>query len=334
MSELSEYLEATGELPEDCILGWLVVWSVIDYEPGITPERAKELFAELQLNPAYIPPVPKKIDAFRKATSNITREHETPDGKVVTFMARDVSNDSEQLERHIIREVRDGRRRVLEHTKAMQALFFKAQAKPGSNRRVIEGNAAMKLIPSPKGYPVDEHQLIEDMAAEIDERYRVYSTHLDAQRIRAVIRDYVRNFDAVQVKGSLYFIDKEHTEELRRLAKFMGALPGRCRMNMIPLVDIEDARDMIIEAFVTENREAMNRIVEKCAELQTTRVKITDEAIAQMRAEYDRTLQRSADFKARLNVSQLVDEAAAEAALEAYAALSLRYMEDNAKEFA
>lgn len=329
MSDLRDYLESTGELPEDCILGWLVVWSVIDCDPGITPEFAKDMFTELELNPAFIPPVPKKIDAFRKATSTIKRELTLDNGKIITFLARDVLTDDVMVERHIIREERDGKRRVLGHTKAAEAVFYKQRPAKGSKRRVTEGSEAVRLNRCPKGYPAGEQDVIDDVLAEIQENYNTFTTHLDSQRIRSVIREYVRSLEAVTVKGGLYYVDKEHTEELRRLAEFMAKLPGRCRMNMLPLVDIEDSKAMIVEAFMTETVDEMNRITHKCAELLTNRTRITDEAYAQIRAEYDRIQERAFAYRSRLKVAELVDEVTAESALVAVNELALRYLDDN-----
>lgn len=326
MSDWHKYLDATGSLGTDTLLGWVVMWSVEDFDPGITHRALEKLFEDLDLNKSLMPGSPKKLDAFRKATTEFKREIEQPDGTVASYFARDVKSAGEFIQRHIVREIRDPRTRELTYTKAIECVFYKP-TQQGPKRLVNADSARVRYNAWPQGYPKSERHVVDQMVDDLRNRQAVLETHVDSQRIRAVIRDYIKYLDAVQLKSSVYFIPKDNADELQRLLEFTRALPGRCRMHLVPLVDLDDMREMVIEAFQEESTAGFNRIVEACAEIKNSPKGVTPASYVSLKAEFEEISNKAHSYAKRMDTTRHLAEGAQQLALMCLVDLSRRMVD-------
>lgn len=314
MSELREYIQQTGELPDDVLLGWIVMWGVADCDPGVTPEALKDLFDKYELNDTMLPAPPKQVDAFKKATSSVKHEHPLEDGNTVSFLCRDVKASGNYIERQIIREIRDTSTRTLSYTKAITATFYRAV--PDKDRKIKAHSGRVRFTTHPDNYPPEEADLVEGIRDQLAHAYSTFETHVDAQRIRAVIRDYIAHLNAIQLRSAVYFVHQERADELRRLGEMVEQLPGKCRMNLVPLVDLPAQRVMVIDAFQEEAAKRLAEIVERCQELKTYK-RVTPEQYAAVRLEFDQVMDQANEYLRTLEINQDVTGASAELALEA-----------------
>jgi hypothetical protein len=325
-SDLRRYLDQAGELPDDVILGRIVLFTIADLR--VRRDDLVKWFEELDLNPAKLPPEIKPVDAYKKATSEAKQEYALPDGNTVTYLCRDVSSTPTYIHRQITREVRDPNRRRLQYDKAIESVFYRP--KTGADGRVVNGSERLRLtIDAPKGLTAEEQEKIKEITADVESRYLRYRDYLDGQKVRGVIRDYVKYLNAIELKGGVYFVHQNRTDELIRLQTLVSRLTG-CWMNLLPLVDLASEREMVIEAFQREAQEALNEVVKECAHLRFTRKSVSPEAYAKVRQKFDHVMNQASEYLRSLEINQDITGAAAELALESLIDLQKQMLEGNA----
>lgn len=324
-SAIRKYMDDTGELPADALLGHIVLYTVND---GEYRHNDVELwFDELNLNPAFLPEPNRPVDAYKKATAAADEfEYDLPDGNTAQVLVRDVMSDSEMIIRHLIREVRDPRRKRLAYGKIGEAVFYRpkvagGKAQIGSERfRLNVDNAALLN---------DERRPLDALVHRISQSYDRHCNAMDGMKMRAVIRDYVKSLNAVAVKSGVYFVHVTRKDELERLRTFVDRLGNGCTMQMIPLVDLKEQRSMVIEAFQTEAEKALTEVVQEIARVRATRATITADAYGKLKTRYDSVIMRAKEYTRTLNVSQDRTAGAAEVALEALSALQYDMLKDS-----
>ena len=314
MDNIREYLNGISELPEDILLGRIVMFTVTD-EPLLHSD-VERWFTELKLNPSYLPAQNRAVDAFKKATTDVDKtEYDLPHDQKAILLTRPVTADNEMVVRFIVREKRDSRRRKLGHDKAIEAVFYKGSkiggvVQKGSERiRLTRVNDAL----DPSGSEIAEVQKAIDL---IQDRYDHYYKYLDGQKVRGMIRNYLKYLNAIEIKGGVYFIHKNRTDELMRLRELVNRCGGGCHMDQIPLVDLDNERKIIVEAFQREAEEELDTLVREIAFVRQTRKNVTPEAYAKLKGKYELVMGQAMEYQRTLGLSQSRTSAAAELALD------------------
>lgn len=317
MSDLRDYLDAVDELPDEVTIGRVVMFTITDEQ--VKREDLISWFAELGLNPQFLPREIKPVDAFKKATSQIDEhEYARADGTRGILLTRPVTTDREMVCRFIVREIRNTGRRRLDHHKAIEATFYKGTKVGG---KIRPGSERIRLTRVVDNLDPSELSDIDTAIAKITDLYDRYVNFLDGQKIRAVIRDYLKYLNAIEIKGGVYFVHKNRVDELTKLVEVVNRLGGGCRAYQIPLVDMENERKMVVEAFEREAEDALNELVRRITHVRQTRGKVTPAAYAKLKDEYDTVLNRAMEYQRTLNLSQVRTAAAGELALDALSAL-------------
>jgi hypothetical protein len=322
-SEFRQYLDAMGQLPPDTVLGMIVMFTITD--TPVAAQDLADLFDQNSLNAAYLPPEIKPVDAWKKATSSADGvSYPLSDGTTATILTREVTSTTGYITRHLMREVRDSRRQRLRFDRVADCVFYRASTNPQG--KVIKGTERVRLTVDQANLMPEERQRMTDMLDGITDKYNQFYHFLDGQKIRAVVRAYLGYLNSLEIKGGVYFVHSNRVEELLRLQTVVAALPG-CHLDLIPLVDLPQARTMIVETFQREAVESLNTLVKDIAHVKGSRKSITADAYAKLEAQYRQVMDRAVEYTRTLEVSQDVTSAAAELALDALTDLKFQMID-------
>ena len=327
-SGLQQYLTEAGELPRDVLLGHIVMYSVSDgeYDRDFTDRE----FTRLMLDHSYLPHPNRAIDAFRKATSKLDDfEYELPSGDTAHVLVRDVSNDKNQVVRHLIREVKDSRARRLAYAQIGEAVFYRPTTAGGI---VQQGTERMRITLDASTFVPNERERAVQMAERIESLYARYVASMDDMKVRGMFRDYVSGLNAVQLRSGVYFVHVSRYDDLLKLKELAGNMAAQaqttCRMDLMPLIDLQEQREMVIDAFQVEASKSLEGIATRIATLRQSRKKITPQAYATVKEEYDAVIKRAVEYTRELNITQDRTSGAAEVALQSLIALQQQMIKD------
>lgn len=312
-SALGQYLDEAGQLPREVLLGTLALYTISDGEYSLTDLTAHWL--ELGLDPKYLPVANKPIDAFRKATSEVDDfEYPLPDDKVAHVLVRDVRSDTEVIVRHLTREVRDSQAQKLAYAKIGTATFFRPTT--DAHGRVKPGSERFKLHIENASLEPDERASMQVLVDEVGRRYDRYVNFLDGQKVRAMVRAFLFDLGALNVKPSVYFVHVSRTDELEKLKQVIDRL-GESSMHHLPVIDLPSQRAMVVEAFQQEAVASLQDLVKEITRVRESRKTITGDAYAKLKAQYDATLARTREYSRLLGSVRSMTEGAEEIAQEA-----------------
>lgn len=259
------YREATKDAD---LLGWIIWFTVSGAD--VPPDTLKSWFAELSLDPAFLPNPINPLDSFRTATSpkRVSTSYQVDRARTATLMIRDVPSKAGITTRHVIREVRDANKQKLAYGDAevAQLVFYNRPKTGGHMTRFTPNDAALTLRP-------DEPQLVRGFIREIERRYEHLNGHYQSQALRGVLRNYILSLNAVSVRrsGGVYFALADRKPTLDKLADLTRRFGQGSLFHMLPLPATTDQHTMLTQAFAEE-------VSEKCADLNAQ--------VAQIRKSY------------------------------------------------
>lgn len=317
MSKLKEWMDSTGDLPDDVLLGQIVLFTINKGE--YRRDEVEQWVEELALNTAFVPEPNKAIHAFEKATSDGDEfDYDLSDGNSAHVLVRDVSSDNVMVTRHLVREIKDPKRRRLAYGKIGEAVFYRPKTEGG---KVKPGTERFRLTVDNDQLVKDERKPMQALVDLITEHYDAYVQFMDADKVRAMVRKYVKYLNAVSIKDGVYFVHANRSEELDRLRTLVGRLGHGSSMQLIPLVKLPELRDMVIEAFQTEAEQALTEVVQEIARIRASRKTVTPDAYAKIKSQYDGVITRAKEYTRTMGASQQRTAGAAEVALESLAEL-------------
>lgn len=311
-SALKKYVEDAGDLPPDIMLGRIVLFTITD-EP-VAHKDLEKWFDELGLDKSMMPSAIRELDAFKKATSELNKgTYPLSKERTAHLLCRDVASTTDYVKRQITREVKDSRRKRLSYTSAIDATFYRAS---DANAR-----PAIKLITQAGNVEFEEMPHLEALVSQIQDGYARYRDFHDGQKLRGVVRNYLKHLNAIEIKGGVYFIHVSRDNELGALSELVNRFGGGCSMNTIPIVNLERERAFIVSAFEREAAQQLQDVTKECQSLIGTRKKVTVEAVSKAKARYDDVMSKAQEHMMTLQMSQDVTAASAEVALAALTSL-------------
>lgn len=317
-SSLKAYMDESGDLPADVLLGNIVLFTINDGE--YSHPQVVQWFDELGLNPKHLPEPNKAVDAYKKATSEADDfEYTLPDGNTAHVLVRDVVSNKEMIVRHLVREVRDARKQRLAYAKIGEAVFYRPAVRGGKTQ---PGTERFRLnIETDALLPGERDAMQEPLVARITQRYERYVNFMDGMKVRAMVRDYVRDLNSVTLKAGVYFVHVSRKDELERLRTLVDRLAHGCFMHLVPLVDLAEQREKVIAAFQTEAVDSLEKVIQAIQHVRSTRNTITPEAYAKLKQQYDDVVVRAQEHQRTLGLNVNQTAGAAELALDALVAL-------------
>lgn len=283
---MAGYISGMDDKP---LLGYLVLYSVFD--GNVTPANLELWFTELGLDAGLLPAPLRADGAFEVATSSTTDTYPIPsrrpaapagtrrprggkaqpsrpgpDERTATLMIRRVRRDDKAITCHLVREVRDAGRTRLDYTDRVAEITFARDHQPSA----APGAGTMQVTPNLAAIPQREHEKVLDLLGALRQQFDRNCNYLTGDKIRAMLRAYIESLAAIKVRptGGVYFVHSRHAgvlDSLRALIRRFGAGSG---LYPVPLPDQEAMREMVIEAWRSEQRAALQRLSAEIAEAQ------------------------------------------------------------------
>lgn len=316
-SDFRRYMDQTQALPADVVLGWIVIYQIRDanYDRSVL----EQTFDMLGMNPDLIPAPNNPLHAYMKATSAVNdTDYRLPHNEIAHVLVRDQMEDKEQVVRQLTREIRDPRRGKLGYAKIGECAFYRPKSQGG---KVQYGSERIRLTVDNAALTPDERPVLQSVLDKIASEYDRHVNFMDAMKYRAVVRDYLLHLNALKIKDGFYFVHSNRGDELDKLRTLVDRLGGGSILFMLPLVDLDSQRDMVVQAYQQEAEEALADIVKAVAHVRGTRKSVTPTAYAKIKGDYEQAINRSKEYGRTLKVSAVTTAAAEELALEALAAL-------------
>ena len=288
----------------------------------VTMDQLETWFEDLDLNKEYLPPRIKKVDAFRKASSEAKREYPGPErGQTVVLRVVEIDYNPEFVLRHVLRDVHDKRTQTTTSSHVATMKFMRGAKTAAGKKHSSEhykttiNNNLIELrldqTPSGKRYPLadTDRAHIEMLLAEFDVRYTDLAANLHADAIRAVIRNYITDLNAIGVKpsGGVYFVHNSRQRTVDALQSLVRRVGQGCTFHQLPLLDTLDQREMLTEAFQTEVQDEVNKLLKEIAaaneKVQAKGNKIPPTVYAAFMDRYQDVVSRSEEYTRVLGLS-------------------------------
>lgn len=303
-SGLKKYLDDTGRLPSDAVLGDLAITTIS--EGAYDRDSLEELFKDLGLDTELIPPTSTAMDAFNKATRRKDFEYDMSNGSTGYIQIDEVTspNPNEFVGRMLTRREKVKGRPALGFDKIGEVRLYRG-VRRGTNRRVDDSAARLQILLATNDPNLEmsnaEAATIREFAATIKADYEQFTQTVDGNAMRKMIRTYLRSkLDAVKVKDSVYFVPAMHQDELGRLREAMGLITG-CQLDLIPLVDLKDQREHVMRAFQEDTEEALKSLAVEMQKAHTAG--ITPKVLIRLRGQYEEVMARVNTYASTLGES-------------------------------
>lgn len=279
------------------LLGHLVLYSV--YDGKVTPALLATWFDELGLDAGFLPGELRAVDAFEKITgpSGVKATYALDDPEAdyreiqrrnmlsnkATLMIRHVRADGGKIVKHVVREVRNEEQTSLSYDPLMAELTFQRDNDKGA----ADGAGALEIRPyndAIKNLPEAEQARVRKVLEEIKYWFDYRRTFLDSNKLRGVVRKYLEHLKAIMVRpgGGVYFVHAQHAETVAALhelvSRFGGTGTRKSSLTRIPLLDQEEMRSMVIEAFTSKASDELEKLAADIAAAQRegTKPHVTD----------------------------------------------------------
>lgn len=307
-SPLKAYIDEINDLPADVLLGRIVLFRIS--ESPVSYSDVVSWFTEFGLDEKFLPAPNKAVDAFKKATSDTKDSYPMSRDRTGMLLCRDLASTTDYIQRRITREIKDSKKRDLGYDPAITVTFH----------RPINGDQAtarMDVRYHDQDLERPERPFVHRVGKDIEERFVKHYAYLDSQKMRGVVRDYLKKLNAIEIKGGVYFVLSTRDEELGRLAAFVNRLGTDCLMDMIPVPSMDKTRELMARIFEREAAERLQNIANEARLLISSRKTVTGASYAKLKAEYDQTLNNAEEHMFTLQISQDLTAASAEVALDA-----------------
>jgi hypothetical protein len=226
-------------LPDEATLGY-IAWYTIT-QPVVTHEQLEEMVADLPLSKTVLPKAPRMGDAFKRACRYSERKKVPIPGAdtFANFLIRNVTQDADEVERHLVLEIVDVEGKRLEYHIVAQMTFNRTK----SNLYVRQLQVDDELL-----------TLTKETLKLFTDNFDTATKYLEAQVLRLMIRQQLELMSATSVRpqGSVYFIpvaSKEQAEALETLCQRLG---HGSIFHSLPLIDSTKQREMVKAAFETD----------------------------------------------------------------------------------
>lgn len=275
---LDGYVEAMADTP---LLGHLVFYSI--FTGRVTRDNLERWFLELGLDPGFVPPQIRPVDAYEKVTGDVKHTYPLDDqpaaprrrrqrrGQIreATLMVRHVSRDNDKIVRHLVREVRDGRETRLSYDVRFGEIVFRRDSAP----EAAHGAGSIQVTPDYaeiQALPEAEQAQVHTVLDDITNKYRLNCTYLTSDRLRSVLRSYIEHLNAIRVRptGGVYFVHRRHSGALAALRELVRRFGGGSHLVRVPLPDQEEMQEMVIAAFTSRAKDDLDKLARDIADAQ------------------------------------------------------------------
>jgi hypothetical protein len=248
-------------LPDDAFLGSLLYFSISNADVDL--EAARNELANAGLSTETLRKNLRPIDAFSKSSREMGRKFKTVNDIRSELMVRPVGADGEQAHRYLMLEravSQNGKKRRVFYEKVAEISFTRGIKKAGEyTGHFVESRRTTDYLGEP--LTAEEDAWLTACLNTFKERYEHYLTHLDSHAVRSYVREYIYDLSGTCVKesGGLYFIKQEHSDQVAKLSSWVKSIGSE--FHSLPLLNLADQREMILEAFEDETIKEVERLL-------------------------------------------------------------------------
>ena len=264
---IGNYTDAIANLPQEAFLGSLLYFSISQADVNLA--NARRDLSAAGLSTDTLRKNLRPVDAFRKATKEFEKKFPTIDGVKSELMVRSVGEDGEQSYRHLILEravVQQGKKRRVFYEKVGEVTFTRGFKKDGE---YFGHSVEVRRTTNHLGDPLrlDEDQWLTERLVTFEDRYNHLLNYMDSHAVRTFVREYIYDLSGTCVKesGGLYFVKQDHADEIAKLSKWVKSIGSE--FHTLPLLNLTDQREMILEAFEEETIREVERLMTEVAKI-------------------------------------------------------------------
>jgi len=278
----------------------------------VTRPQMAAWFEELGLDMNYLPAAARAVDAFRAASSDVGVRYDLPaEGQRAELVVQEVTNSSEVVVRHVLREVIDARSQAVRQDKVAELKFYRASR---TNRGRRPGTESWKYVIL-RGLPDLDAGHVQALINRFGERYLQHLEYVSTKALRKTIREYVVDMQAILIipTGGVYFVHEDRAEEVAGLKELVKRIDEGSSFHTVPLPDTPAQREMLTTAFEDEVTKYTRRLQAKINDLpdwHNPNAMIPPATYRECSREYQYILDRAEHHTSRLG---LREERAAEA---------------------
>lgn len=344
--DLKSYKERLAGLPHKNFIGsilWFSITGTVERPDGkrttvpvrVPEDVLPEWFDEFDLDPRYLPPRIKKVEVFRRVTTDFGKdEYALTDGRTVKLRVQEIDYTPDFVLRHIMRDVIDKRKQTAVTAHVATVKFFRAGRTSGAKRggdvykqEILHTLTELGLDGKPTGrtfnLAAQERTRVETVLTKIREAYddRCINYHSDA--LRAVIRNYLVDLNAISVKpnGAVYFVHMSRQSTIDSLQKLVERIGQGCTFHQIPLLDTHEQRQMLTDAFQDEVQDDVRLLLADIAKhnekAKKAAGKISPKKYAEFNSRLQNVMSRADEYTRVLGLAQGRSGAAIELGLDA-----------------
>lgn len=258
MTTLTQYKSAAEALPESAFLGGIAYFTISDGDVKLDDARAQLQAAGL--SDATLRKRLRPIDAFKKAANEFAVKFDKHGEENHSILVRQVGQDAVTSHRHVVLEraiYKAGSRRKLVYDNVATLVYDR------------EENTVTATAMTPVGYTYtpEEQAWVESSINTIQDRFDHWCTHLDAHAVRTFVREYIYNLGGIAIRqnGGFYFVQQKHADELAKLGEWVRSVGSQ--FHVIPLLDIVEQREMLVEAFEAETIDQVDQMTAELAKI-------------------------------------------------------------------
>lgn len=229
------------------ILGYLVAYTITTGGDSptldVSREQLDEWWPELGLDKVFLPGAPHMIDAFRTATTQQAVEYRSDDGARYRLVVQEMKSEQDLVIRWVMRQ---GLSEGSSSSKVAEIKFFRPRRRNVGRVRGSE-DVKVSLHAGLAGVDREQVQLFVDTCLE---RYESLRRTLTPRRVRLLLHDYLSRLDGVPIllASAIYFIPTAGIDTARALRTFVERCGEHCRMMLVPVIDDEEQRAMLLHA--------------------------------------------------------------------------------------
>jgi hypothetical protein len=232
-----------------------LIWYSIK-ESRIKIEDMRNLFAQIKIPTDFLPEEPSKINAFKRATTELSEEVEVDLGQGMTavYMIRLTAKSDDEIVKSLIKEVRDASNKKLSYEEIGRVHFDKD----------TEDVRYYDLKP-------DSQPII----TQIKQMYETYCVYITGKQIRVMIHEIIKSMAPTLVRpsGAVYFIPYVHAEMVQKMEVLSKELAAygitdyESAFESIPLIDADKTRALVEVRFEEQNTRDVDRTLVELAKL-------------------------------------------------------------------
>lgn len=265
---MSGYTDAIKNLPQEAFLGSLIFFSISDADVNLA--NARRDLAAAGLSTDTLRKNLRPIDAFRKASNEFKKRFPETQQKIKSeLMVRPVGEDGSQAYRHLVLErtiVQEGKKRRLAYDKVAELFHTRGSKVLGEYQgHSVEARRTTNHISMP--LTTEEDQWLTERLITFEDRFHHLLAYMDSHAVRTFVREYIYGLSGICVKGSggLYFVSQTHADEIAKLGEWVRSVGSE--FHALPLLNLTEQRDMILEAFEEETVEEVERLMNEVAKI-------------------------------------------------------------------